>query len=135
MMHKLSASEAPPLRINMDETSIVLNNDGQKGVVSKGLAKDVALIKKKSRKRGSLTLVALVCDDTSVQPLLPQLIIGNENVLRVLDLKELEPILPQNVVLVRAKSSWITIEILIVIIEMLRSRLDQHKIAKKHLCF
>ena len=118
------------MRVNMDETSIVLNNDGQKGVVSKGLAKDVVLIKKKSRKRGSLTLVALVCDDTSVQPLLPQLIIGNEHVLRVLDLKELEPILPQNVVLVRAKSSWITIEILIVIIEMIRSRLNQHNIAK-----
>jgi len=33
----------------MDETSIVLNHDGQKGVVSKGLAKDVVLIKKKSK--------------------------------------------------------------------------------------
>ena len=133
MLQKFSASEEPPLRINMDETSIVLNRDGQKGVVSKGLAKDVVLINKKSKKQGSLTLVALVCDDNSVQPLLPQLIIGNEHVLRVLDLKKLEPTLPQNVMLVRAKSNWVTTAILRVIIGMLRSRLDQHKIAKKPL--
>ena len=50
MLQNLPVSEEPPLRINMDETSIVLNHDGQKGVVSKGLAKDVVLINKKSKK-------------------------------------------------------------------------------------
>ena len=49
MLQKLSASDEPPLRINLDETSIVLNHDGQKGVVSRGLAKDVVLIKKSRR--------------------------------------------------------------------------------------
>ena len=88
------------------------------------------LVKRKSRKRGSLTLVAMVCDDSSLQPVLPQFIIGNQNILRVADLKELDPMLPENIIVVRAKSSWITTELLIVVLEQLRRRLDNHRVAK-----
>jgi hypothetical protein len=42
----LGRSNAVPLRINLDETSIVLNHDGQKGVVTKSLERDIVLVKK-----------------------------------------------------------------------------------------
>jgi hypothetical protein len=74
--------------------------------------------------------VAIVCDDPSVQPLLPQIIIGNEHILRVADLKKLEPMLPQNIIVVRAKSSWITTALLIVVMEELRRRLHTNRVLK-----
>ena len=100
-----------PLRVNVDETSIVLNHDDEKGVINKNAQGKVILIPKKSKKRGSLTHVALVCDDNTVQPLLPQFIIGNEHVLRVTDLKEIESSLAHNIIVIRAKSSWVTVEL------------------------
>ena len=51
--------------------------------------------------------------------------------LRVADLKELETSLPRNVVVVRAKSSWITVELLIVLLEMLRQALDSNGIKQQ----
>ena len=119
-----------PVRLNLDETSIVLNHDEEKGVVSKNSKGKLIFVKKKSKKRGSLTHVAVVCDDTSLQPLLPQLIIGNDNVLRVTDLTMLETCLPDNVVVVRAKSSWITVELFIVLLEMLRRIFNKHQIQR-----
>ena len=115
-----------PLRLNVDETSIVLNHDDEKGVVNKSSKGKLVMVKKKSKKRGSLTHVALVCDDSAVQPLLPQFIIGNEHVLRVTDLKALETALAQNIIVIRAKSSWVTVELFIVLLEMLRKVFDAH---------
>ena len=120
----------PPLRLNLDETSIVLNHDDEKGVVSQSSKGKFVLVKKKSKKRGSLTHVAMVCDDTAVQPLLPQFIIGNESVLRVTDLSALETCLPKNVIVIRAKSSWVTVELFIVMLEMLRKILNGNNIKR-----
>jgi len=78
----------------LDETSFVLNHDGQKGVVTKSLERDIVLVKK-YRKRGSLTWVAMVSDDSSLQPVLPQVIVGKHNILRVAYLKKLEPMLSE----------------------------------------
>ena len=117
--------------MNLDETTIPLNHDGQKGVVSKSLDKDIVLVQKKSLKRGSFTLVTIVCDDPLVQPLLPQMIIGNQYILRLTDLKRLEAMLPKNIIVVRAKSSWITVPLLIIVLEELRRRLDTNHIVKR----
>ena len=119
-MQMLISIGLEPLRINLDETSIVLNHDGQKGVVCKTTKKGVTLLEKISKKSGTLTHVAIICDDTTIQPILPQMIIGNQHLLRVSDMKELETELPKNVTLVRAKSSWITVELLIVLLVMIR---------------
>ena len=130
LMQMLISVGLEPLRINLDETSIVLNHDGQKGVVNKSRKRETTLVQKISKKRGTLTHVAIICDDSTIQPMLPQMIIGNNNLLRVSDMKELETELPKNVTLVRAKSSWITVELFIVLLEMLRKTLDQNKIFK-----
>jgi len=42
-----------------------------------------------------------------MQPLMPQVIVGNQSVLRVQDMKAVESLLPSNVYLVRQKSSWL----------------------------
>jgi len=47
----LGRSNAVPLQINLDETSIVLNHNGQKGVVTKSLERDIVLVKKISEAR------------------------------------------------------------------------------------
>jgi len=120
--------------MNLDETTIPLNHDGQKGVVSKSLDKDIVLVQKKSLKRGSFTLVTIVCDDPLVQPLLPQVIIGNQYILRLTDLKRLEAMLPKNIIVVRAKSSWITVPLLIIVLEELRRRLDTNHVVKDQYC-
>ena len=130
LIQQIRLSGLSPSRLNLDETSVVLNHDDEKGVVHKTAKGKNIFVKKKSKKRGSLTHAALVCDDTSLQPLLPQLIIGNDNVLRVSDLTALESVLPKNVMVVRAKSSWITIELMIVLLEMLRNILDVHKVTR-----
>ena len=107
-----------------------LNYDSQKGVVTTALQKDVVLVDKQSAKRGSLTHVVMICDDTAIQPLLPQMIIGGERLLRVQDLRALENEVPKNVLLVRAKSSWITVEALVILLQRLRKVLTDNKIVK-----
>ena len=96
----MKADGADILRINLDETSMPLNYDSQKGVVTTAFQKDVVLVDKQSAKRGSLTHVVMICDDTAIQPLLPQMIIGGERLLRVQDLRALENEVPKNVLLV-----------------------------------
>ena len=51
LLSNLGRSNAVPLRINLDETSIVLNHNGQKGVVTKSLERDIVLVKKISEAR------------------------------------------------------------------------------------
>ena len=75
----------------------------------------------------------MVCDDSSLQPVLPQVIVGNHNIVRAAYLQELEPMLPENIIVVRAKSSWITTELLIVVMEQLRRGLDRE--LSKRRCF
>jgi len=116
------------LRCNLDETSVCIGHHGQRGVITALRAQDVVLLKDKPPKRGSLTHVALICDDPAVQPLLPQFILGNEHVLKVGEMQEQAGRLPDNVYVVRAKSSWVTTAVLCMILHTLRSCLKAKKI-------
>ena len=77
-----------PLLLNMDETACRLFYDPAKGVLASEL---VALAARRGRVTSSVTtaqtrsvlsLVALLCNDSSIQPRLPQYILGNEHVLQ-----------------------------------------------------
>ncbi len=131
LLANIAASEHKALRLNLDETSIVLNHDDQKGVVTPQRDNLPVLVPKKSAKRGSLTHVVLICDDTAVQPLLPQMIIGNEHILRVTDMQTLETETAANIYIVRAKSSWITAELFMLLLQTLGKTLRQNEVAKK----
>ena len=51
LLANIAASEKEALRLNLDETSIVLNHDDQKGVVTPQTDKLPVLVPKKSQKR------------------------------------------------------------------------------------
>ena len=51
--------------------------------------------------------MATICDDTTVQPVLPQFILGNHHILKVHEMQAKADLVPNNVFVVRAKSSWV----------------------------
>ena len=104
------------LRLNMDETTLRLFYDAAKGVIANeppsaqaGRRGRLAQKATRGQTRGALSLIALLCDDSSVQPRLPQYVIGNEQVLPaslVTDLLSGGRLFP-NVRLLRRKSAWV----------------------------
>lgn len=65
-----------PLLLNLDETSICLARPKTKGLISPGGATS-KIGKERSLARLCFTYVAVICDDSRVQPYLPQFLLGN----------------------------------------------------------
>lgn len=96
------------LRVNVDETAIQRNAHGRKGIVMSAARRHhPVLLTKKAAERGTLTHVAFICDDTALQPHMPQVIICNEHTLTKAQLEAASAIVPSNVWVCRAKSSWV----------------------------
>ena len=119
-------SGCPTLHINVDETSISRTIGDPKGVVLTprryGAQK---VVEEKNPNRGTLTFVAMICDNPSLQPRLPQFIVGNEHILRVQDMRHMAASLPTNVFLVRRKSCWIDHVFFCSILELLRGAVSK----------
>ena len=107
-----------PLMLNMDETACRLFYESKPGILatraiaksaSRGLLSQQA---KRGNTRASLSLVALICDDSSIQPKLPQFLLGNEHILPVPLAGQLKADggLPSNIRVCRHKSAWINDE-------------------------
>ena len=108
------------LRINMDETSVCLFQSSAKGNVfctKKRMRQftkeptaeegaDVVQPVSKTARRTCMTHVAFICDQTAVQPLLPQVVIGNCATFHVREWAQLNAQRPANVILVRQQSAW-----------------------------
>ena len=82
------------LRINLDETSVCLFQGGGKGTIvcrKRRLDANRQPVQQVSsgRKRMCLTHIAMVCDRPDVQPVLPQVVIGNEATFKAGDLEAL----------------------------------------------
>ena len=94
------------LRLNLDETSVCLFQGNGKGNIF--VTKKRKLIQHASRRqrRRCLTHVAVICDQSEIQPLLPQIIIGNRSTLPLRRMRALRAQCSANVVLVRQKSAW-----------------------------
>ena len=95
----------------MDETSLSYAYHTARGtvVVRKNLppGKKVRGRKAKLRDlRGHVTYMSFVCSDPSVQPYLPQILIGNEHFFTLTGLASSRPHMPPNVHLWREKSAW-----------------------------
>ena len=107
-------SKAPPaktvLRVNIDETSVCLWQGSGKGTIAFGRRRDGVPEPQqrvpRSLKRTNLTHVAFICDRPEIQPLLPQVIIGNANIFKVGDIRVLNAQAPANVLFVRQRSAW-----------------------------
>jgi hypothetical protein len=63
--------------------------------------------------------VAFICEKPEIQPLLPQVIVGNHATFLVRDLAALQAAAPPNVHLVRQKSAWNNQQLMCRIINML----------------
>jgi hypothetical protein len=95
-----------PLIINMDETSLAYHIAGLKGTVVKGArGRDQASL---SELRGHVSYLAAITDDAEIQPLLPQVLIGNAHKFTLQTLRAVAPKLPQQVHLWREKTAWNT---------------------------
>lgn len=99
------------LRINVDETSVSLWQGQSKGTVlfrKRMHPPEAEPIQRASRqkRRTCLTHVAFICDRPEVQPLLPQVVIGNFATFLARDFPEMLATSPANVILVRQKSAW-----------------------------
>ena len=111
------------LRLNLDETSISFFQGGGKGAIvcrkrrleaNREMAQPVS----SGRKRTCLTHIAMVCDKPDVQPLLPQVIIGNEATFKAGELLALQTACPGNVHLLRQKSAWINIGVIVGVVRL-----------------
>ena len=97
------------LRVNLDETAVCLFPGGGKGAVliSKKRAREGRpQVVEKWKKRCYMTHVAMICDQSDIQPKLPQFVLGNERTLKQRDMRALRGACPPNVTLLRQKSAW-----------------------------
>jgi len=119
-----------PLRVNLDETSIVLQQPSLKGALTptaraqrrtpQGLRRDVP----HQHRRAYLSYVALICDDHAVQPLLPQTLVCNEKLLSAAMFDELQTMLTPTIRMWRRNSAWLDAKGLIKILEDLAAALS-----------
>jgi hypothetical protein len=104
-------AERKPLLINLDETSLAYAFTGASGTVicAKHLPPEIVDATEDadmSDTHGHVTYVSMVTHETHLQPLLPQILIGNEHCFTKKLLAEVKPHVPANFVLLRKKSAW-----------------------------
>lgn len=128
----LEASLGEILWVNMDETAITYTFSGHHGlVVSKrsrpgGCKKPVQTVPS-NQKRGTVSLLTFVCSDSSLQPLCPQVVLGNEHKFTLKLLQKFpQSRCPQNVSLWRQKSSWNNTVAMRKVLLLLHAQLKDH---------
>ena len=100
--------------INLDETSIRLFYAPKRGVIVRSQSQEGVGPSRNSStqaRRGAFTHVALICNDTSLQPLLPQIILGNSHTVTQKALNGWAPLKACNAHLWMGKSAWINKQI------------------------
>lgn len=115
-----------PLLVNIDETSICAFQGRGRGNIF-AVKPQVAQRMSRSTQRTCLTHVAFLCDDPTVQSILPQIIIGNEKTLLARELDAMRVLCPQNVRLLRCKSAWINAQLFAKIIRLLGTLLEPYR--------
>ena len=110
-----SSSSSPALKpivcVNLDETAIEYGLGGQVGYVVRrhkaGINMGDAVEPEDTKnRRGTISYIALICDNSLLQPRIPQYLVGNEHRFTAALMREMIPLLPRNIRLVRQKSSW-----------------------------
>ena len=119
------------VRVNVDETAVTLGFASHSGTLKQQNKQEPCLVKDTAPTRGTFSNIAFICDTPEVQVLLPQIIVGNENLLPQKVLDELSDKLPPNVYLCREKSGWITAAMFAVALRWL-ARATQH-LSETHL--
>ena len=118
-----SFSQVPPgrrtLRVNFDETAVCLFQGAGRGNVFLRKSDPAVQHVPIAKRRTYLTHVAFVCDDPAIQPLLPQVVIGNERTIKVRQLAALRAACPANVRILRQRSAWVNAPLIAQIVRWL----------------
>ena len=122
-----------PIFLNLDEISIRFYYPQARGLrVRQSLRRSSS-----SREAGirhasnsfqikAMAYVAIVCDDASIQPVLPQVILLAEAVARVGDVLEADKASPEHIIVTRQKSGWINNQISLALSESLGRSYSTH---------
>ena len=116
------------LLVNLDETAICAFQGDVKGNVLVA-RKTMAAAQRVSHgeRRRFLTHVALLCDDPTVQKLLPRFLIGNEHTILAGGLGALRARCPPNVRLIRQRTAWVTTPLICQVVRALAAALAAHR--------
>jgi hypothetical protein len=114
------------LRVNLDETSVCMYLGGRKGNVFMSRSEPAVEHVRLGQRRAYMTHVAMICDNASVQPHLPQILIANERTLPLRMFADIRSRLPANVLLLRRSSAWNTSTLCAAIVRRLAAALAVH---------
>ena len=89
------------LRLNMDETAVCLYQGARRGNVFISRATERIQHGPLGARRTYLSHVAFICDDSTIQPLLPQFLIANRHTIDDVQLAEVRASCPPNVFVLR----------------------------------
>ena len=133
-LHAQSPAGQQIVRINLDETSIRLHQDGKRGYITvqarclKRSARSLTSKATTSQTRGMLTLVAIVCDCPTIQTVLPQvLIVSEKHISKVEPVATLRTLLEGNTMLWTAQKPWVTSNIMCRIVKVLKTCLRHYR--------
>ena len=122
--------DKPTLRINLDETACRLHYDQKRGLavtrergLTRGRKAEIVQDVSRQKLRGCFTHVAMICDDASLQPRLPQIFIGNEHIFAQRIVDAVQPDLPKNILLWRRKSAWVQHSTMVEVVRALAAAL------------
>jgi len=99
------------LRVNLDETSVCYWQGAQPGILlnrKRHIPGGNPAVTNVSRNtlRATMTHVALICDDSTLQPLLPQVLVAKRHLLTKADEARIRATLPANVFLKANPKGW-----------------------------
>ena len=94
------------LRLNLDESSICLFQGAGKGNVFVARKRRVVQLVAKGKRRSCFTHIAVICDRSELQPLMPQYLVSNLKTFPGRKMVRLRNACPPNIVLVRQRSAW-----------------------------
>ena len=80
----------------------------------------------RAKRRCCLTHIAMICDQPSIQPQLPQFILGNESTFLARALPALKAAAPPNVRLLRLNSAWNNEGVCLTVVRALAKALEPH---------
>ena len=112
------------MNINLDETYVSYHQGLRRGILGVGkymLPEDARPPTQRATRmqlRMGLTHVGIICDNVEVQPLLPQVLIVPDNVLKKRDVPLAKALMPDNVDTLRRHTKWVTADILIWIMRL-----------------
>ena len=131
-LHSKVPQTKKPLCVNIDESSIKLDQDlkhGHVGESARTLAKGHMLRRNipKSIRRTAYSLVAVICDDAEIQKCLPQFIVVNKRTCTEAVYKALLDTVPATIILWRRDTAWLDTKSVCQVVRVVAKALNKYQ--------